>query len=194
MSVFKVQLNNSAQGLLDRNPATLGQASPSIQRSVYVTGPNKINRRLVDGETFTDCNYWKKFAYPQVSLEHAIVSVLTDDGSVYSDVASENVYPKVYDLSVAAGSAFEDNQADVIGDTGGFATFTQITNTHGSQDVRIRLNGQATAIFDLAFGESQIFNAGELSVSLIEVSNDTSGAAGPVLIQILMSVKSVCNS
>jgi hypothetical protein len=62
MSVFRVNLNNSVQGTLDLNPATTAEFVTSVQRTVYVTGPNKIYRKLADGDTFTDCNYWKKFA------------------------------------------------------------------------------------------------------------------------------------
>jgi hypothetical protein len=40
MSVFKVAINNDKQGLLDTNPATAAQIDPSIQRTIYVAGPN----------------------------------------------------------------------------------------------------------------------------------------------------------
>ena len=192
MSVFRVKLNNTSQGLLDVDSSTAAQLSTSIQRTVYVMGPNKINRLLSDGETFTDCNYWKRFAYPQVALSDAFIEVVTDDGSVYSDVASENVYPKVYDVSVAAASTYAANQIDIAGDTGGYAIFAQITNNHSSQDVRMKLNG--SAIMDLPANSTQVFNAGDLSLSLVEFDNSTSGAAGPVTIQAVFSVRSVCNS
>jgi hypothetical protein len=205
MSVFRVALNNRKQGLLDLNPATatpgavtgqgLGdQKDPSIQRGVYVMGPNLINRLLIDGETFTDCNYWKRFAYPQVPLEEAIVEVVSDDGSVYSDVASENVYPKVYDSSVDAGTTYADNQVDIATDTGGYAVFAQVTNKHASQDIRMRLNGLTTAIMDLPADSTQVFNSGDLALTLIEFDNSDSGAAGPVEVQTVLSVRSVCNS
>lgn len=203
MSVFKVALNNTQQGLLDLNPSTatagdvtgqgLGsQMNPSIQRGVYIMGPNLTNRLLLDGETFTDCNYWKRFAYPQVALSEAFIEVVTDDGSVYSDVASENTFPKVYDITATAGSTFTDNQADIVGDTGGYASFAQITN-NGSNSVKVRLNGVTDAAFDLADGDTQVFNSGDLSISLIEISNDASGVSDAD-IQIVLSIRSVCNS
>jgi len=205
MSVFKVALNNRKQGLLDKDPSTasagavtgqgLGdQKNPSIQRGVWVMGPNLINRLLIDGETFTDCNYWKRFAYPQVPLAEAIVEVVTDDGSIYSDVASENVYPKVYDESIVAGTTYADNQVDIATDTGGYAVFAQITNKHASQDISMRLNGLTTAVMDLPADSTQVFNSGDLSLSLIEFDNSTSGAAGPVEVQVVLSIRSVCNS
>jgi hypothetical protein len=205
MSVFRVALNNRQQGLLDRDPSTasagavtgqgLGtQISPSKQRGVYVMGPNRINRLLLDGETFTDCNYWKRFAYPQVSLEVAIVEVVTDDGSIYSDIASENVYPMVYDESVVAGTTYADNQVDIATDTGGYAVFAQITNKHAAQDISMRLNGLTTAVMDLPADSTQVFNSGDLSLSLIEFDNSASGAAGPVEVQVVLSVRSICNS
>src|ERR1700727_29241 len=82
MSVFVVQLTNVAEGLLD----TAGQASGvSIQRGVWIMGPNKVNRLLHDGATFTDSNYWKRYAFPQVSQDQAIVAVISDDGSAWVD-------------------------------------------------------------------------------------------------------------
>ncbi|NIQ15933.1 MAG: hypothetical protein GTO02_16525, partial [Candidatus Dadabacteria bacterium] len=87
MSVFKVKLNYPGeQGYLDFNPATaspgfLGdQMQPSIQRTMWCTGPNLVYRKLFDGEVFTDCNYWKRFAFPQVPMETAFIEVISDDG------------------------------------------------------------------------------------------------------------------
>ena len=211
MSVFRVALNNVGQGRLDLDPSSarsaygqgavytnpLGdQMSPSQQRGVYVMGPNRINRLLIDGETFTDCNYWKRFAYPQVPYNEAFIEVVTDDGSVYSDVASENVFPKVYDQSIAAASTYTDtaNIVDVASDTGGFAVFAQITNKHATQDIRMRINGVSDAIMDLPANSTQVFNAGDLAITLIEFDNSVSGAAGPVAVQVVLSVRSVCNS
>lgn len=204
MSVFRVALNNTNQGLLDRDPSTasagaiagqgLGdQIDPSIQRGVYVVGPNLINRLLIDGATFTDCNYWKRYAFPQVPYNEAIVEVVTDDGSVYSDVASENVFPRVYDNAVAAASTWAANQIDIATDTGGFAVFAQITN-NGTEPVKVRLNGLTTAIFDLPASGSQVFDKGDISLSLIEFDHTESGAATTVDVQTIISVRSVCNS
>lgn len=204
MSVFKVKLSNTQQGLLDLDPSTatpyggldyskLGsQMSPSKQRTIYVAGPNRTYRKLFDGDQFTDCNYWKRFAYPQVPLDQAFIEVVTDDGSVWSDVESENTYPKVYDITVAAGSDFEDNVVDILGDTGGFAVFVQIAN-QGSTAVRVRINGVADAIFDLGASETQVFNSGDLSVTKLEFLNVVSGGSDSD-IQVLLSVKSVANS
>lgn len=198
MSVFKVKLTNNSQGTLDFDASTasagnLGsQMSPSIQRTIYVAGPNKINRKLNDGDQFTDCNYWKRFAYPQVSLDQAFIEVVTDDGSVWSDIPEENTFPKVYDITVAAGTDFDDNVIDILGDTGGFAVFVQIAN-QGSTGVRVRLNGVADAVFDLAATETQVFNQGDLSISKIEFTNVVSGGADSD-IQVLLAVRSVCNS
>lgn len=204
MSVFRVKLNNVNQGLLDLDPSTasagsvvgqgLGdQMNPSIQRGVYVMGPNLINRLLLDGETFTDCNYWKRFAYPQVPYNEAFVEVVTDDGSIYSDVASENTYPRVYDRTIAASDTFGDNEIDIVGDTGGYATFAQITNNGSGPDIKVRLNGLTSAAFDLAAGDTQVFNSGDLSISLIEFDNTASGATDAD-VQVIVSVRSVCNT
>jgi hypothetical protein len=193
MSVFQVKLNNTAQGLLDKDVNGV-QFTTSHQRSVYIMGPNKIMRLLKDGDSFTDCNYWKRFAYPQVSLDKAFINVTTDDGSIYSDVASENTFPKVYDVTAVAGTTYTDaaNIVDIAGDTGGFAVFAQITN-NGLDPIKVKLNGLATAIFDLAASASQVFNTGDLSISLIAIDNSASGVADAD-VQIVLSVRSVCNS
>ena len=211
MSVFQVTLNNVNQGLLDLDPSTatpgdttgegLGdQMSPSIQRGVYVMGPNLINRLLIDGDQFTDCNYWKRFAFPQVPYNEALVTVVTDDGSVYSDVASENTFPVVCDRRIEAAATYGDNEIDIITDHGGPAVFTQITNQEaagGGLDIKVGLGGSIgspSAIFDLVAGDTQIFNAGDLAVGLIQFDNSESGAGGPVAVQVLLSVRSACTS
>lgn len=196
MSVFQVTLNNNEQGYMDLDPSTTAnsQISPSIQRTIYVAGPNNTYRKLKDGDTFTDCNYWKRFAYPQVPLADAFITVVTDDGSVWSDVAEENTFPVVYDLDIDLNSTYtdEENIADILGDHGGAATFVQIANT-GNTAVKVRLNGVANAIFDLGSGETQVFNSGDLAITLLEFANPTSGGSNTT-VQVLASVRSVCNS
>lgn len=212
MSVFRVALNNVEQGLLDKDPSTAvagagphqngvgNMINPSLQRSVYVMGPNLINRLLVDGATFSDCNYWKRFAYPQVPLNEAIIEVVTDDGSVYSDNPAENTFPVVFQPGtagvIAAGDGPDDtNMAlDIVGTYGGFASFVQITNTDASDSIQVRLNGVAGATFTLAADSTQIFNAGDLSISEIAFDNSASGAAEVDAVEVLLSVRSVCTS
>lgn len=186
MSVFKVKLNNGVQGQLDVDPN-----GTSIQRTIYVSGPNRKYRKLTDGETFTDCNYWKRYAYPQVPLSEAFLEVVTDDGSTYVD-GEDSTYLKVYDITAAGGSTFTDNVADVYGDTASHAVFTMITN-NGSGAVRVKMNGSASSIFDLPASTTQVYNAGELTVTKIEIDNSASGAADAD-IQIQVSIKSTCNS
>lgn len=192
MSVFKVAINNKAQGLLDTNPSTGVQIVPSLQRTIYVAGPNRKIRELVDGTTFTDCNYWKRFAYPQVPLEYQIVEVLDDDGSIYSDIAGENTFPKVYNITCAAGSIYSANVADILTDTGGYATFVQITNL-GSSTLSVKINGQSGAIFSLNGGDTQVFNAGDLTITNLSFDNSASGAV-ETSVQVICAVRSICNS
>lgn len=182
MSVFRVRLSNSRQGVLDIH---------DNQRSAYITGPNGVNRKLRDGETFVDCNYWKRFAYPQVSLEEAFIEVVEDDGTVYSDRISDNTYPRVYNITAAAGSSFADNRADITGDTGSFALFAQITNRSLTDDVMVRLNGMSTAVISLPAGSTQTFNVGEVTIGLLEVGN---ASENPVEVQIIVSVRVVATS
>jgi len=192
MSEFRVKLNNSKQGTLDVNPSTQSQFSTSVQRTIFVQGPGRKYRKLFDGETFVDCNYWKKFAYPQVDQEQAFIEVVSDDGSIYSDVSSENNYPKVYNLIVEQGTDYDDNTVDIAGDTESYANFVQITN-QGSSSVRVRLNGIAGATFELGGSETQVFNAGDLLVTKLAFINNVSGGSASD-IQVLCSIKNNCLS
>lgn len=175
MSVFKVKLHNDKQGTLDVG---------SNQRTVYIMGPDQRNRILKDGEIFTDSNYWKRFSYPQTSLENAFIEVLEDDGSIFIDNKKEAIFPKVYDITAEAESDFEDNKAEISKDTNGVALFAQITNK-GSEDVKFKLNGLNTAVIDLPAGSTQVFNSGDLLINLIEIKNESEN---PVSVQIVCSI------
>src|SRR5581483_7072011 len=185
MSVFKVHLNYPGQqGYLDYNPATaspgfLGdQMQPSKQRTMYCAGPNRIYRELFDGMVFTDCNYWKRFAYPQCPYDVAFIEVLTDDGSVYSDIPGENTFPKVYSpYAVANTDTFDTNSIDIVGTLGGVGLFVQITNLGTSapnQNVQIELNGDVGPVMTLAATDTQVFNAGDLTISKLAFDGGTS--------------------
>lgn len=199
MSIFRVKLQNTAQGLMDvtSNVGSNTQNATSIQRTAYIMGPNKVNRKLVDGQTFQDCNYYKRFCPISegglATNENAILTIVTDDNSVYSDVAGENTFPYTYAKVCAVGSTFAMNSFNVLTDTGGYATFVQITNLAAATDVQVRLNGLTTAVFTLENASFQVFNTGDLQISQIEVANNLSGAEA-VPIEIVLAVRSVCNS
>lgn len=188
MSTFRVKLSNNQQGLLD----SVGQSTgTSIQRTMYAPGPNKIFRKLKDGDTFTDSNYWKRFAYPQVPLSEAFIQVVSDDGSVYSDVESENVFPYSWlDQTLTSGTTYADNTFDILGTTGGYAVFTQVTPT---VNCKMKINGSSTGIIDLAANTTQIFNPGDLVISELAFDNSASGASSGT-VDILVSVKSTSYS
>lgn len=182
MSVFRVKLYNGRQGLMDVH---------DNQRTAYIMGPNRVNRILKDGEVFTDCNYWKRFAHPQLPLEEAFIEVLEDDGTIYSDSLADNTYPKVYDITALPGTAFSQNKADIQGDSGSFALFAQITNKSEADPVRIRINGLDSAIIDLGAGNTQVFNAGEVTIGSLEVENN---GEDNVPVQIVVSIRVVATS
>lgn len=189
MSVFKVKLNNVQQGLMDTDH--LGnQFAVSHARTVFIMGPNRIMRELKDGETFTDCNYYKRYTYPTLPLDQAFLDIVSDDGSPWSDNPDENVYPKSYDITAVDGTTYEDNVADILSDTGSYASFTNITNKSGSVDVKIRLNGMA--IMDLKADSTLIFHTGDLPISKVEIDNSTGGS--DVDVSIMIGVKVVAQS
>lgn len=196
MSVFVVQLNNVGQGLLDKDPSTAAPGdlgthfTVSKQRQVYVMGPKKINRLLKDGETFTDCNYWKKFAYPNVPHDQAFIRVYSDDGSVYSDVESENVFAFGHAFTNVDQDFNDDSTYDIVDLHGGGAHFLQIQNNNGSGTLTVELNGDTDVYFTLAAGESQVFNSGDLVITKVRLK----ASADNKTALMIGSVRSVINS
>lgn len=161
MSVFVVQLTNVAQGLLDTNGQSTGV---SIQRGVWIMGPNKVNRLLLDGATFTDSNYWKRYAYPQVPQDQAIVSVVTDDGSVWADnPPNARTFP--VSSSFTCTSAYSaTNTIDYLGTYGSYASYVQISASGAAATCRINGSVEIT----ISTTASQIFNPGDLDISKLE--------------------------
>lgn len=179
MSTFRVKLQNVKQGLLDMNPltwvagASYGQlGSPfatSLQRQVFVAGPRRTYRLLVDGETFDDCNYWKQFAYPQVEWEKAFIEVVTDDGSVYSDIPEENTFAA--GATVTTTALYADNAIDFVGTYGGPASMLMVQNL-GAGAMYGELNGDSNVTFHLAANATQIFNHGDLAITELRLKGD----------------------
>ncbi len=188
MSVFKVQLTNVSQGLLDTNGQSAGT---SIQRGIYVMGPNRINRLLKDGATFTDSNYWKRYAFPQVPQDQAIVALITDDGSVWTDYPpSARVFPVVQNFTIAPNTTdYTQNVLDFLGTYGSRAIYAQIVVT--GANAKCRING--SVIIDVTTTTVQIFNPGDLDITKLEFANVNVGGANAV-IQVMASVVSVLNT
>jgi hypothetical protein len=193
MSVFRVNLDQgvgrTAGGYLD--PSKSG--GYSIQRTIYAPGPNKINRKLVDGSTFTDVNYWKRFSSSVLAPEQAFIEVVTDDGSVWSDYSADNSFPRSYHVIIADNSAYAANVVDILGDNGSAAVFTQITVTASGSAPTFRFNGLSTATLTIAGGVTQVFDKGDLVISKIEINNTQSSHAAATA-DIFVSIKSVANS
>jgi hypothetical protein len=181
MSVFNVQLTNVGQGLLDTN----GQSSGvSIQRGVWIMGPNKVNRLLIDGATFTDSNYWKRYAYPQVPYDQAIVAVVTDDGSVWVDnPPNARTFPVVSTFTPGA-SYNSTNTIDYLGTYGSYASYVQISTTGANATCRINGGVELT----ITTSAAQVFNPGDLDVAKLEFKG--SGAT----VTVFATVASVQNT
>lgn len=198
MSVFRVKLQNVKQGLLDLDPSTyvagasygqLGTAfATSKQRQIFVAGPNRTYRLLKDGDQFTDCNYWKRFAYPQVAQEFAFIEVVTDDGSVYSDVPSENTFAKGGTPTLT--DSFADTVIDFVATYGGAAQMLMVQNLDGTHHVQGELNGDANVTFTLNENETQIFNSGDLAITKLRLK----GVTGTPQATWLASIRSVPTS
>jgi len=235
MSVFQVVLNNGVQGNLDvlASTATAGgvgivdtvSSAPagvvtagtlpssqsvafSLQRTVYIMGPRKINREIKDGTTFTDCNYWKRYCDAALTIgggataQTAILRCIYDDGTVWSDDQSENAYPKAALLfpsaqfnayvSTAAypttplpfGATNGPDTFNITATFGQPAYFCSISNNQSSfaQAVQVRLNGDNGCIFTIPGSQDWIFNQGDCQIASIEVAYaQTTGATGTTI-------------
>ena len=216
MSVFRVKMSNTQQGLLDldpsshplaagtgSSPATYGNlgepfgtdfpnsGSYSLQRQMFATGPNHSYRLLSDGETFTDCNYWKQFAYPQTTLERAFIEVVTDDGSVYSSIPEENTF--AVGASLTATTAFgtpTTSIVDFVTDHGGPAHYLMVQNYDATNDIIGELNGDSSVTFTVGAGDTQVFSMNDLAITLVKFKS----SAATVAMSYIASVRSVCRS
>lgn len=189
MSVFKVNLQNVKQGLLDIDPTTGLPFVVSKQRQCYVMGPHKTNRLLKDGDTFTDNNYWKQFAYPQCVYERAFITVLSDDGSIYSDVPEENTFA-VGNTFTLTTSYNATNMIDFVGTYGAPARFLQVTNNDNTNGIVGQINGNTNVTFTLGHNESQVFNANDIAITMLQLK----AAAGTPSATVIASVRSISQS
>lgn len=219
MSTFQVRLNEGAgsnpqsgqnrgganrlsQGALDTAIALSSTHGyfPSLQRQMYAMGPNKTSRKLHDGDTFVDVNYWKRFTFPTLPFDQAFVFVLSDDGSVWNDFGP-NSFAVGYNLMIAdntqgensLGAGFSANNfVDVLGGNGNAASFAMIQVGSGPTNVLVYFNGLSTFI-SLAASTTTIFDNGDLPITSIAIDNRQAGHA-PVNINILLSILSVAKS
>jgi hypothetical protein len=197
MSVFVVKLNNLVQGRLDLDPTSDPLAAgttqiygdvgtpftASKQRQIYVAGPRRAYRLLKDGETFTDCNYWKQFAeYDATSnpagctAERAFISVQTDDGTVWSDVEDENTYGVGNSGTTTDDAAYGTTTAtglvNFMTTYGQPARFLQVSNTNsGAVSLVGEINGDTNVTFTLTKGSTQVFNVGDLAITKLRLKS-----------------------
>lgn len=162
----------------------------SAQRTMDSPGPKKTRRLLKDGETFVDCNYWKRFAYPQVTYDKAFIEVLVDDGAPYEDGIT-NTFARVYSIDVDAATTYEDNVVNILDDYGGPADMAQISVSGNA--VTMRINGSDDALLPIAEDASETFNKGELLINTLEFDNSASGATNATVV-VLVAVQSQVNS
>jgi len=180
MSTFKVKLTQGDKRTGDGNLDTQAQSSgTSVQRTMFAMGPGKINRKLKDGDTFIDCNYWKRFTYPTIPYNEAFIEVVSDDGSVYvdgKDSTSVKTYTKA--LLTATTHTTANNILDVVGDNGGPFKWASITT---DRDVTVRINGVAASDFVVALGTTHTFNNGDVLISRLTFANASGSTANVVV-------------
>jgi hypothetical protein len=197
MSVFRVRLNNNVQGNLDLNSATdnseaygvVGsQFSTSKQRQIYVAGPNRSYRLLSDGDQFTDCNYWKRFTAEAIGPELAFIEIVSDDGSIYSDVPAENTFSVGETLELTTN--YSDNVIDFVETHGGPARFLMVQNLDEEVSISGELNGNTNINFMVGAGETMMFNQGDMVITSLRLKS----SSGTPDVSYIASVKSICYS
>lgn len=189
MSTFKVVLNQGTQGSLDQS--LVGGAS--IQRTMYAPGPDGVERKMIDGATFSDTNYWKRYCSGVASSDVAFLQILTDDGSVWDDFNhNANAYPVVISKTITAGTTYTStgNSVDILGTYGSYATGFQISTDH---TINVKMNGSANAILSVTSSAVQTFNSGDFSVTSLAFDNSASGASNAA-IQVVLFLKTVSST
>ena len=210
MSIFQVCLNNGVQGNLDVIGSTstaggvpivdtVSTGAPtgivtagtlpstqsvysSLQRTVYIMGPRKINRELKDGTTFTDCNYWKRYCDAAITTgggatsQTAILRCIYDDGTVWSDDQSENSFPKAVTL-VATTNFFPVPGHPLV--NGGSLNSTSYTNgALGYNAVNLQTYANLGSQMGGYWGITALYGQ---PAYFLTISNDTAQAAGTAM-------------
>lgn len=153
-------------------------------------GPLHTNRLMKDGDTFTDCNYWKQFAYPQTTYTNAFIEVLSDDGSFYSNVPDENTFGIGATWTVNTTSFTSAFTIDFVGTYGAPATFLQVTNNDATNSVVCQLNANTNIQFTLPKGTTQVFSSGDIAITMLQVK----ASAGAPNVTVIASVRSLPQS
>lgn len=179
MSTFRVKLNQGQQGRLD----TTGT---SIQRTVFVPGPKGTFRKLKDGDTFTDSNYYKKFTTSELSVDDAFLEVVTDDGSPYSDIPEENVFVRVYSLTLDASSTYTAtaNIANILSDYGNAAVALTVST---AATVTMRINSVSASTVTITSSAALTFDLNEVNAEHLSFANT---ATTTVAVTIIATIRS----
>ena len=166
--------------------------SGSLQRTVWLTGPNNVKRELHDGDSFTDCNYYKRYCYPyclgrtdQERLQNAILVCDYDDGSIWVDGSGDvDAYGgKGHSLPTPISVLLTAGSPTLTIATGSYANFVLMTNI-GTGAAFINLNsGQATVTLDA--GVTMTFDKSEIAITSITV---TGVSGGTEAVEVLYSV------
>jgi len=162
------------QGFLRQGDGTLG-----VGAQVYIE----------QGGSFTGSNYYKRFTYDgmiangvsaAIAQADAILETTVDDGLAFSESVAGPNNPRVYNSGIGVGGeVLFDFQTDL----GGPAEFCSIES---DEDVHVWLNTNADSKYTLAAAGSITFNAGELLLNNVTISNSVSGA-GPAVVQIIVA-------
>jgi hypothetical protein len=168
----------------------------SLQRTVWLTGPNNVKRELHDGDSFTDCNYYKRYCYPyclgrtdQERLQNAILVCDYDDGSTWIDGSGDvHAYGgKGHSLPTPVSVLLTAASPTLTIPSGSYANFVLMTNISPSSGAAfISLNGgQATVTLDS--GVTMTFDKSEICITSITVTGISGGSEA---VEVLYSVDS----
>jgi hypothetical protein len=212
MSIFRVELSprnstttlTGVEGGLDTNLVSYNGATASAQRTVYVMGPKKMNRLMKDGDTFTDCNYWKRFVAVAdggtADTNTAFLTIVSDDGGVWSDEDEESVTVVEKTLAASALKASVRNDIDtgaydILTNYGGYAAWMTIVNlSANAQKIIVNPTLSASAQpsggteLDLTASGTLSFATGDLLIGSIAAYTSANN------VRIIFGVKAKANS
>jgi len=208
MSVFQVKLNqtNLFQGNQPSSQARFLDQSlisgSSIQRSFYAMGPNKTSRKLADGATFVDVNYWKRFAFPTLPVDQAFIVVISDDGSPWYEDSINNSFDKIYTPTIndntqgenPSGSHYSSsNFIDVIGDNGSPAISAMFYLTGSGTYPTFYFNGLTPGVV-IPLNTSLFLDVGEFPITNIAIDNTQTFHAALNSVEIILIISNVARS
>lgn len=151
----------------------------------------KVSRPVLKTNKASDCSieFNKRFTYAVTgNLETAFIEVVSDDGSIYSDVMEENTF--TVGATAALTTSFSATVVDFVTTYGGPARFLSVQNLDASIKITGELSGDTNVTFVVAAGETFMFNQGDMAITMLRLKS----ASGTPSASWIASIRSTFNS